>query len=69
MWECEGDKVLYVKSYKNEKGNLQARTLAERFEQLFGIPVKILKTKRINKRFVFCNRCKKFWCYFCRRFK
>lgn len=46
MWECEGDKVLYVKSYKNEKGNLQARTLAERFEQLFGIPVKNIKDKK-----------------------
>ena len=46
MWECEGEKVLYVKSYKNEKGNLQARTLAERFEQLFGMPVKDIKDKK-----------------------
>lgn len=46
MWECEGEKVLYVKSYKSEKGNLQARTLAERFEQLFGISVKNIKDKK-----------------------
>ena len=38
MWEAEGDKVLYVKSYKSDskKGAFQARTLGERFEQLFG---------------------------------
>lgn len=46
MWENEGEKVLYVKSYKNEKGNLQARTLAERFEQLFGKDVKSVKDKK-----------------------
>lgn len=46
MWECEGEKVLYIKSYKNEKGNLQARTLAERFEQLFGEEVKKIKDKK-----------------------
>lgn len=46
MWESEGEKVLYIKSYKNEKGNLQARTLAERFEQLFGQEVKSIKDKK-----------------------
>lgn len=46
MWENDGEKVLYVKSYKTEKGNLQARTLAERFEQLFGKNVKDIKEKQ-----------------------
>ena len=46
MWESEEEKVLYIKSYKNEKGNLQARTLAERFEQLFGKEVKSIKDKK-----------------------
>ena len=46
MWESEGEKVLYVKSYKSEKGNLKARTLAERFEQLFGKEVKNIKDKK-----------------------
>lgn len=47
MWESEGKKVLYVKSYKaDDKGNLQARTLAERFEQLFGKEVKSIKDKK-----------------------
>lgn len=46
MWEVEGEKVLYIKSYKNEKGNLRARTLSERFEQLFGKEVKSIKDKK-----------------------
>lgn len=46
MWEAENKKVLYVKSYKNEKDNIQARTLAERFEQLFGKKVKDIKDKK-----------------------
>lgn len=49
MWESEEKdaKVLYVKSYKTDnKGNLQARTLAERFEQLFGKNVKEIKDKK-----------------------
>ncbi len=49
MWESEDKnaKVLYIKSYKTDnKGNLQARTLAERFEQLFGESVKNIKDKK-----------------------
>lgn len=46
MWESEGEKVLYIKSYKSEKGGLQARTLAERFEQLYGKEVKNIKDKK-----------------------
>ncbi len=46
MWEVEDEKVLYIKSYKNEKGNLRARTLSERFEQLFGKEVKSIKDKK-----------------------
>lgn len=46
MWESQGEKVLYVKSYKNEKDSLQARTLAERFSKLFGKNVKDMKDKK-----------------------
>ena len=53
MWESENEKVLYVKSYKNEKGNLQARTLAERFEQLFGKDVKSIKDKKEILKYLF----------------
>lgn len=53
MWEAEGKKVLYVKSYKNEKDTLQARTLAERFEQLFGKKVKDIKDKKEIIKYLF----------------
>lgn len=53
MWEAEGRDVLYVKSYKSEKDNLQARTLAERFEQLFGKKVKDIKDKKEVIKYLF----------------
>lgn len=53
MWENEGKKVLYIKSYKNEKGNIQARTLADRFEQLFNIKVKDIKDKKDLLKYLF----------------
>lgn len=50
MWEAENEKVLYVKSYKtikskksNDSQDIQARTLAERFEKIFGVNVKDIK--------------------------
>lgn len=45
MWEAEGKKVLYVKSYKNEKDNIQAKNLSERFNQLFKVELKSIKKK------------------------
>lgn len=45
MWEANGEKALYVKSYKSEKSNLQARTLEERYEQIFNQKVKEEKDK------------------------
>lgn len=36
MWEEQGEKVVYIKSMKLEKGKLVPRTLKERYEQLFG---------------------------------
>ena len=53
MWEVEGEKVLYVKSYKNEKGNFRARTLSERFEQLFETEVKNIKDKKELVKYLF----------------
>ena len=53
MWENNGEKVLYIKSYKNEKGNLQARTLAERFSQLFNKEVKDIKDKKELLKYLF----------------
>lgn len=45
MWEAEGKKVLYVKSYKNEKDNIQAKNLSERFNKLFDVDLKSIKKK------------------------
>lgn len=40
LWELNGEKVLYIRSYKLEKGKegekLQPRDLQERYQQLFG---------------------------------
>lgn len=53
MWEANGKKVLYVKSYKNEKDNLQARTLAERFDQIFDVKLKNIKDKKEVIKYLF----------------
>ncbi len=53
MWEANGKKVLYVKSYKDEKGNIQARTLAERFENIFQKNVKDIKDKKEVIKYLF----------------
>lgn len=49
MWEAEGEKVLYVKSYSykenKDKTIFQARTLGERFEEIFGEKVGNIKDK------------------------
>ena len=56
MWASEDKnaKVLYVKSYKTDtKGNLQAKTLAKKFEQLFGKNVKDIKDKKEILKYLF----------------
>lgn len=53
MWEANGKKVLYVKSYKNEKDTLQARTLAERFDQIFDVKLKNIKDKKEVIKYLF----------------
>lgn len=45
MWEAEGKDVLYVKSYKKEKNNVQARNLSERYNQIFDTTLKNVKEK------------------------
>ena len=46
MWEANNREVLYVKSYKNEKGEFKARSLPERYKQLFKKDVKEIKDKK-----------------------
>ncbi len=46
MWENDpNNKVLYVKSYKKEKENVQARNLSERYNYIFGKSLKDIKNK------------------------
>lgn len=45
MWESEGKEVLYIKSYKKEKDNVQAKSLEERFNQIFDTKLKDIKEK------------------------
>ncbi len=46
MWESDdNNKVLYIKSYKKEKSNIQARSLAERYNQIFNADIKSEKEK------------------------
>lgn len=36
MWEHEGKKVMYIKSWKNEKGSIVPKQISERYTFLFG---------------------------------
>ena len=46
MWDDEGKKVLYLKSYIEDKDSLRPKTLKERYEELFGK----LSKKHLQKR-------------------
>lgn len=49
MWENEGKKVLYIKSWKEEKDTVIPRKLAERYSLLFGGIDKKTPTKEVYK--------------------
>lgn len=54
MWESqEGNKVLYVKSYKKEKDSIQARNLSERFNKIFNVNIKEIKKKEDIFKYLF----------------
>lgn len=54
MWEAqEENKVLYVKSYKNEKDSIQARNLSERFNKIFNVDIKSIKKKEDIFKYLF----------------
>jgi len=36
MWDAQGEKVLYMKSFKEDKGKINPRSLSERYEYVFG---------------------------------
>ncbi len=47
MWENEGKKVLYIKSWKEEKGSIVPNQLGERYASLFGAIDKKTETKEV----------------------
>ena len=47
-WEINGENVLYIKSFKEDKGKISPRTLSERYEHIFGEKV----SKDNNKRYL-----------------
>lgn len=51
LWENEGKKILYIKSYKTDKGKLQPLTNAERYEKIFGEKVDSNPAKSLSKLF------------------
>ncbi|MCX6074598.1 MAG: type I CRISPR-associated protein Cas7 [Campylobacterales bacterium] len=47
MWENEGKKVLFIKSWKEEKGSIVPNQLGERYTSLFGAIDKKTETKEV----------------------
>ena len=47
MWENEGQKVLFIKSWKEQKGATVPKQLGERYAQLFGAIDKKTQTKEV----------------------
>ncbi len=47
MWENEGKKVLFIKSWKEEKGSVVPRKLSDRYKLLFGEIDKKSETKEV----------------------
>ena len=60
MWESEGKKVMYIKSYIEDKGNLRPKTLKERYEELFCKLDKKTPTKEVLKNLFECIDVKNF---------
>jgi len=61
MWVDEGKKVMYLKSYIEDKdGSLRPKTLKERYEELFGKLDKKTPTKEVLKNLFNCIDIKNF---------
>jgi CRISPR-associated protein Csh2 len=61
MWNDEGKKVLYLKSYTEDKdGSLRPKTLKERYEEFFGELSKKTPTKEVLKNLFSCVDVKNF---------
>ena len=61
MWEDEGEKVMYIKSYIEDKdGSLRPKTLKERYEELFGNLTKKTPSKEVLSNLFECKDIKNF---------
>jgi CRISPR-associated protein Csh2 len=60
MWDDEGKKVLYLKSYIEDKDFLRPKSLKERYEELFGELTKKIPTKEVLKNLFSCIDVKNF---------
>ncbi len=61
MWEAEGEKVMYIKSYVEDKnGSLRPKTLKERYEELFGELTKKTPSKEVLSNLFKCRDIKNF---------
>jgi len=59
MWADEGKKVMYLKSYVEDKDSLRPKTLKERYEEFFGI-LKKTPTKEVLRNLFECVDIKNF---------
>ena len=59
MWADEGKKVMYLKSYVEDKDSLRPKTLKERYEEFFGT-LKKTPTKEVLKNLFECVDIKNF---------
>jgi len=60
MWNDEGKKVLYLKSYIEDKKGFRPKTLKERYEELFGELKKKTETTEVLKNLFECIDVKNF---------
>ena len=60
MWDDEGKKVLYLKSYIEDKNSLRPKALKEKYEELFGKFTKKTPTKEVLKNLFSCTDVKNF---------
>jgi CRISPR-associated protein Csh2 len=60
MWEEEGEKILYVKSFIEDKGKLRPKALKERYEEMFGELKPKTATKEVLENLFRCKDVKNF---------
>ena len=60
MWEDEGEKVLYIKSFIEDKGKLRPKSLKERYEEMFGELKPKTATKEVLENLFRCKDVKNF---------